>query len=236
MRRVWLTMASVLLVAVVGCGRENYKTRQSTTLVKMKYDKSLKDNLNDAPTEKKWSDLAIYLRPPKNETLAKVGQLPVGEGQFDLDASFLDKTDSSLHILARVKKPKKPATKGPATVATPAAPKGPFDGDVMTALSSSVYGPTEAIVTPKFVEEVERGNRFKRLIYSSGENEVRLYLYKQDNYDVALIFVYNVKIKTAMNAKIRLTLGSFAIGPRATHLIQGGKADDETEGGPAGPL
>ncbi len=107
MRRVWVVIASALLVAVVGCGRKSYEDRLGATLRKLEYDRPLKTNLMDPPAEKKFQELQIYVRAPKDQALSKTGQLPVAEGQFDLDATFSEKTDANLHILARVKMPKK---------------------------------------------------------------------------------------------------------------------------------
>jgi hypothetical protein len=100
------------LVAAIGCGRENYQKRIDAQLEKLRYDRRVEKSLMKPPTDKKFDDLSIFVRPPKEETQAKAGQLPVTEGQFDLDASFTDKSDSALHVLARVKMPKKAAAKG----------------------------------------------------------------------------------------------------------------------------
>ncbi len=152
MRRVWVVITSALLVAVVGCGRKSYEDRLDATLKKLEYDRRIKKNLMEPPKEeKKFTDLAIYVRPPKDEVLAKAGQLPVAEGSFDLDASFNDKTESSLHVLARVKMPKKAPAKGaPPPPALP--PRGEFVGEVLGVLSN-FYSSSEALQTPKFSDE-----------------------------------------------------------------------------------
>src|SRR3954462_7566273 len=104
MRRVWVAMVVALLMtaAVSGCGRKSYEERLTRTLEQLEYTRRLNKNLMPPPSEKKFQDLGIYLRPPKDQALAKTVQLPVTEGQFDLDASFNDKADSALHVLARV--------------------------------------------------------------------------------------------------------------------------------------
>ncbi len=236
MRRVWLMIASASLITAIGCGKENYDKRMEKSLEKMKYDQRIKKNLMPEPKDdKKFTDLAIYVRPPKEEVAAKTGELPVGEGQFDLDASFYDNTDSKLHVLARVKRAKKPPAKGAPPAPAPTA-RGGFDGDVLTVVSS-VFGSPDALLTPKFVEEqTKRGNRFKRLIFSAGEAEVKIYIYKKDNYEVALIFVYNTKLKGPISTKIDMCLDTFATGQTATNLYNGGHHDDEAESGPAGPV
>jgi hypothetical protein len=238
MRRVWLVIASAALVAGVGCGKKSYEERLGKTLEKLEYDKRVKKNLNEAPKEeKKFTDLAIYVRPPKDEVLAKAGQLPVTEGSFDLDASFNDtKDNTTLHILARVKMPKKPAAKGAPAVATP-PPRAPFDSEVLGVLSS-VFGSPEALQTPKLVEESRKGGtRFKRLIFLTNEKdkEVKLYIYKQENHEVALIFVYDIKAKGLMATKVDFCLDTFAAGPKASRLYSGGVSDEEETVAP-GPL
>ncbi len=237
MRRVWLMILSASLITAIGCGKKHYEERMTKTLDKMKYDQRLKKNLMDAPTEKKFTDLDIYVRPPKDEVYAKTGQLPVGEGQFDLDASFNEKTDASLHVLARVKRPKKATPTKGAPPPPPPTARGAFDADVLTVLAS-VFGSPDALLTPKFVEEVKKGNRFKRLIFATGDNEVKVYLYKQDIYEVALVFVYNNKLKNPISSKIDLCLESFAAGAKAKLLFQGGNTEEDSAGAgtPAGPM
>jgi hypothetical protein len=234
MRRVWLVIASACLMTAIGCGKKNYEERMAATLKKMEKDRRIKKNLMDAPTEKKFTELAIYVRAPKEEAYAKTGQLPIGEGQFDLDASFNDKTDASLHILARVKKPKKPAGKGAAPPA-PAVARGAFDADVLGVLAN-VFGSPDALLTPKFTEEVKGGTRFKRLIFSANDKEVKVYINKQDIYEVALIFAYDAKLKGPLSSKIELCLESFATGSKAKKLFEGGNVEEEAESGPAGPM
>jgi hypothetical protein len=235
MRRVWVVIATAALVAVVGCGRKSYEERLGKTLEKLEYDRRLKKNLMDPPSEKKFMDLAIYLRAPKEEALAKAGQLPVSEGQFELDASFNDKTDANLHVLARVKMPKKAPAKGaPPVAALP--PRGEFVADVLGVLSN-LFGSPEGLQTPKFSDESKKGNRFRRLIFAAGDKEVKLYTYKQDNHEVALIFVYDPKLKGLLATKIDLCLESFATGAKATRLYSGGAAEEDAEGGaPPGPI
>jgi hypothetical protein len=236
MRRVWVVITSALLVAGIGCGRKSYEERLDKTVEKLKYDRRLKQNLMDPPNEKKFQDLSIYLRAPKEQALAKTGQLPVTEGLFDLDASFNDKTESSLHVLARVKMPKKAPAKGaPPPPALP--PRGEFVGEVLGVLST-LYNSPEALQTPKFSDEVtpKAKNRFKRLIFAANDKEVKLYTYKEGIHEVALIFVYDSKIKGVISSKIELCLDSFAVGEKAKRLYSGGAADEEPESSPTGPI
>ncbi len=237
MRRAWLVIVSAALVAAVGCGKDSYEKRLARTLERLEYERKVKKNLMPAEKEKKFVDLALWVMPPKEEALAKTGQLPVGEGQFDLDASFNDKTaDAVLHVLARVKMPKKAPAKG-APPPPPPPQRGDFSRDVLGVLSS-VFVAAEGLGNPKFAEESKRGNRFKRLIFTTAEKEVKLYTYKQDNHDVALIFVYDPKLRAALSNKIDLSLENFAAGAKATRNFNGG-ADEEADtgsGSPSGPI
>jgi hypothetical protein len=239
MRRVWVVIASAVLVAGVGCGKKSYEERLVKTLEKMDYDRRLKKNLMAAPKEeKKFTELSIYVRAPKEEALTKAGQLPVTEGQFDLDASFVDskEANATLHVLARVKMPKKPPAKGAAPVAAPPA-RAEFVPEVLRVLSD-VFGSPEALQTPKFADETrpKSGNKFKRLIFPGNDKEVKLYTYKQGNHEVALIFVYDPKIKNQIAAKIEYSLDSFATGEKATLLYSGGTVEEVGDTGPAGPM
>lgn len=244
MRRFWVLVASATLLPALGCaGRASYEKRMETTLNLLRYTRRLNQNLMPPPTEKKFTDLAIFVRPPKEETPAKAFQLRTPEGQFDLEASFNDKTESALHVLARVKRPKKPAAKGAAPPpATPPAARGEFTSDVVGVLSE-VFGPSDALQASKFKDETKSSiegapkNQFKRLIFTAGNKEVGVYIYKQDIYDVALIFVYDTKIRSTISSKIDLCLGSFAVGPRANRLYTGAApVEEDAEAGAPTPL
>ncbi len=230
MRRVCLVIISSALVAGLGCGRENYERRLSNTLTKLEYERRVNKNLMPAANEKKFTDLAIYLRAPKDQALAKAGQLPVAEGQFDLDASFLDpKVDSVLHVLARVKLPKKAPAKGAAPAPAPTT-RGEFNSEVINTLATQ-FGASDNLAVAKFKDEAKRGNRFKRLMFNANEKEVEVWSLKQDNHDVALIFVYDPKLKAALSSKILLCLETFTVGPKATRALNGG-VEEEAEAAP----
>ena len=151
--------------------------------------------------------------------------MPVAEGQYELDASFADKGDAVLHLLARVKLPKKATPKG-APPPPPTSQRGDFTRDVLAVLGS-VYGSVEGLANPKFVDESKRGNRFKRLVVTANDKELKLYTYKQDNYEAALIFVYDPKLKGPLSSKIDLCLETFATGVRADRSSRGGEPDEE---------
>ena len=226
-----LGLAASLLV-LVGCfGQDSYNRRLTATLERLERTRRVEKNLMPAPEDKKFKDLSIFIRAPKDEALAKTGQLPAGEGQYELDTSFLDaKADAKLHLLARVKLPKRPQVKGAPPAPTP-APRGDFSRDVLNVLTS-LYGPVEGFATPKFVDESKRGNRFKRLVVTANDKEVKLYTYKQDSYEVALVFEYDPKLRGALSSKIDLCLETFATGPRATaNFNNGGEPEEEDVSG-----
>jgi len=235
MRRWCLLVVSSSLVITVGCGQESYTKRLDATLARLERERRIAKNLMPAPTDKKFQELSIYLRAPKDEAQTKTGQLPVGEGQFDLDASFVDKADAKLHVLARVKLPKKPQAKGVPPAPAPVA-RGDFPRDVLAILTGE-FGSVEGLTTPKFVDENKRGNRFKRLVVTANEKEVKLYTFKQDNYDVALVFVYDPKLRGVLSTKIDLSLETFATGPKAARNYSGSEPEEEdASGGVAVPL
>jgi len=234
MHRAWLVMASAAIVAAAGCGRYSYEQRLQTTLTQMEYKKRLNNNLMAPPGEKKFQDLSIFLRAPKEEALAKTGQLPVGEGQFDLDATFVDtKTDVTLHVLARVKQAKKAPAKG-APPPPPPPQRGEFNSDVLGVLTN-VFGASDELQVAKLKEETKRGNHFKRLFFKANDKDIQLWSYKQDNHEVALIFVFDPKLQQSLASKINLCLESFATGPKATRLFSGG-AEEEPEATQVVPL
>jgi len=230
-----MVMALLVTAAVSGCGRQSYEARLTKTLEQLEYARRLNKNLMPPPNEKKFQDLGIYIRTPKDQALAKTAQLPVAEGQFDLEASFNDpKADSVLHVLARVKMPKKAAAKG-APPPPPPPQRGEFVGDVLGVLSS-VFGSPEGLQTPKFSDEVKRGNRFRRLIFNANDKEVKVYTYKEANTEVALIFVYAPSLRGSLSSKIDLCLESFATGAKANRLYTGGAPEEEADGTPPVPL
>ena len=233
MRRWCLLVSTTALVFVVGCGQKSYSDRMTHNLERLERTRRINKNLMTAVEDKKFKDLAIYIRAPKDEGMAKASLLP--EGPFDLESSFLDdKTGATLHLLARVKLPKKPQTKGAAPAPTP-APRGDFTRDVLNTLSG-VYGTVDGFATPKFVEESKRGNRFKRLVVTVGDKEIKVYTYKQDNHEVALVFVYNTALKGALSTKIELCLESFAAGAKASKIFNNNGEEEVDDASGATPV
>src|SRR3954469_15323240 len=112
MRRLQTMLVSAALLVAVGCGTKSYEFRLNTTLDAMRYRKRLDDKLEPA-VKGKLEELLIYVRPPKKMQQTKEFMLTAPPpGMFDADVSLLDASkQSTLHLLARVKRPKAPNAK-----------------------------------------------------------------------------------------------------------------------------
>jgi len=232
MKRLSAIALGAGLVLAVGCGTQNYDIRLERTLDHLAYQKKLNDNLNDAPTKGKLEELQIYVRPPKDMTgPTQTFQMTVVEpGRFDVESSFIEQDKQSLHLLARVKRPKTPSKKAPTPADT--VPRGDFSTDVVE-LVKNAYG-TE-VIEAKFKEEkMQRGsNSFRAQTLEVGPKNVQIYLYggKTNPYDVALIFEYPKAEHAAIYPKIKLCLESFAVGEKARKAFSGVETEIDTEGG-----
>jgi hypothetical protein len=226
MKRVSAIAISAGLVLVIGCGTQNYEYRLEHTLEQMKYQKRLDDNLIDAPTKGKLEELQIYIRPPKDLAgPTQTFQMTVIEpGKYDVESSFIEQDKQSLHLLARVKRPK-PAGKKAATPAD-AVPRGEFNSDVVELLKN-VYG--AELDLSQFKEDKKLNNTFKYKLLDLNAKNVQIYLYgaKNNPYEVALIFEYPKAEHSTLNPKITLCLESFAVGDRAKKAFAGGESEEE---------
>jgi hypothetical protein len=260
MRRVWAILATASLVAAWGCGN-SYDIRLNKTLEDMKYRKRLDDNLTKA-ADGKFQELLIFVRPPKNLQAAKEFLLPLPEpGKFDLESSFLetksgdsqpqpaepqnpnepakpaDNLKQSLHVLARVKRPKSPNAKKKAEPVV--ANRGDFNRDVLALLNAAYTPPTELTID-KF-KEVTKGqggratNRFKHHAFTVNDKNVQVYLYgpKGDPNEVALVFEY--PRTEQLYSKIELCLEAFAAGNRAKRSFSGAVGEEQGDAGAAAP-
>src|SRR5512135_237416 len=134
MRRVFGTIATASLLVFLGCSR-TYDYRIERTVDSLKYEKRLNDNLMPAATKGRFHELLIYLRPPKNLKASQEFHLPSPEpGRFDLEQSFQESAKQSLHVLARVKRPKIAKKK---EMSEKAAARGDFGADVLDVLNSA---------------------------------------------------------------------------------------------------
>jgi hypothetical protein len=241
------------VLAVYGCGN-SYDIRMNKTLEDMRYRKRLDDNLMPAQTKGKFEELLIFVRPPKNLQPAKEFLLPLPEtGKFDLEASFLEAQKGggsadpaadpkaaaetpkqSLHILARVKRPKNPNSKKKVE----AANRGDFSRDVLTLLNGAFAPPTELTID-KFKETKKKNNTFKQYAFAVNDRgkNVQIYLYVPKNhpYEVALVFEYPSTEHTNLYSKIELSLESFAEGNRARRAFSGAVGDEQGGEGTAAP-
>lgn len=238
MKRLAALLVSATLVMSWGCGMKSYEIRLEKTLEAMRYSRDLDENLTPAPTDKRFREFPMYIRAPKDMPLSAnfVMAADVPVGRYDLTASFVGQSKDSpgtraLHVIGRRKAPPKKQAKKDAP-AQPDAPRGPFEGDVF-ALVGSVYGANDALANPKPQNEKKRNNPYRRIIFSaSNGNVVRIYLYKKENYEVALVWdVPGTVDKNANYMKARdLCLQSFAVGKLAEQYFSGNASAGEAEG------
>jgi hypothetical protein len=225
-------MATASLLVFLGCSR-TYDYRIERTVESLKYEKRLSDNLMPAATEGRFHELLIYLRPPKDLKASQEFHLPSPEpGRFDLEQSFQGPAKQSLHVLARVKRPKGAKEK---ETSEKAAARGDFGTDVLAVLNSASK-PAEEVVISKFkpVEKKRtgsaRGNEFRYHIFQSNNKAVQVYFYKKEPYDVVLVFEYPISEHGNLQGKISLCLESFAVGEKAQQSFSGGRAEEDASG------
>ena len=168
--------------------------------------------------------IEIFIRPPLG--LAGPTQaftlIAVEPGKFDIENSFIDeKKGTSLHVVARIKKPK--ACAGARRASAPAAEpvaRGKFIDDVVE-LVKAAYSIELAPADLKPESKHQHGNRDERLQGREARprptKEVEVYVYTEPSrvHEVALIFEYPKAEKNYMDPKIGLCLESFAVGERA---------------------
>jgi hypothetical protein len=240
MRRVPASLITATLLLAWGCGRYSYELRLEATLARMKYRQRLDQFLGPPPSDAKFQELQVFLRPPKGMDLTKEFVMAaVTPGAYDLLASFVGQSQGSsrsLHLLARRKTAKKAAGKA-APTPEPAVERGPFEQDVVTLLAG-VYGANEALQQPNFQTDKKGGNSFRRLTFkASNNNDVWVYFYKKEPHEVAL--VWDLPPDAAKDNALRtardLCLQSFAVGERARAAFGGDISEEGAPAGPAGP-
>jgi len=243
MRRAFAIMASACLVLVIGCS--DYELRLQKTYEEMKYQKRLRDNLADAPTKGLLQQDAIYVRPPKGlQGPTQTFNLTVVDpGKYDIENSFIDQEKkASLHLLARIKKPKAPPDRKKPAQATEATPRGKFIDDVVE-LVKAAYGVevTSAQLRPETKTHANRENAYKAAKLDLGDKEVQVYVYGDENstHQVALIFEYPKTEINNLSPKIGLCLESLAVGERARNAYSGSsdvEGGEEVGGGQPPPI
>jgi hypothetical protein len=187
----------------------------------------------------KYEELMIFIRPPKNMVPSSSKEFllypAIEPGKFDLEGSFIEdkKQTPSLHVLARIKRPKD-ASKKKAPTPADTANRGEFNSDVL-AIVNAVY--SSDLDLSKFKEDTEKRNKFKHHALDVGDKNVQIYLYggKDDPHQVALIFEYPKAEQQALIGKIKLCLESFAVGRRAQANYAGATGEEaESAGGGQG--
>ena len=125
MKRALAVLASSLFVLAIGC--KDYDFRLEKTLEERKYEKRLNDNLQAAPTKGALQGDKIFIRPPLGLegptptftlTASRPGSLT------SRTASSTQKKGTSLHVVARVKKPKAAPRKEGSRRRPPSPPPG----------------------------------------------------------------------------------------------------------------
>jgi hypothetical protein len=225
MKRGYAILAGACLVLAVGCG--DYELRLQQTREEMKYQKRLRDNLADAPTKGVLQADSIYVRPPKGlqGPTQAFGLTEVEPGKYDIENSFIDEAKkASLHLVARIKKPKAAPAKKGAPAAEPATSRGKFIDDVLD-LVKAAYGVelTAGQLKEETKSHLSRDNKFKGTKLEVGDKEVQVYVYGDENaaHQVGLIFEYPKSEVNNLNPKIGLCLESLAVGARAQTAFSG---------------
>lgn len=226
MKRVLALLASVgLFLAVIGCAQQ-YDIRLGKTYEHLRNEKRLDENL-EKPADAK-SNLAtahIYVRPPLGlRPIKDFGFSSVEPGKFDITDTFFDEK-GSLHIVARVNKPKAANTKKGPNPPQAKVPRGDFTADILDMLKNA-YGTDSE--TSKIKSESKsfdgKTNPFKTLDLHVASKDVKVYLFGEKNSpaQVALIFEYPEGELKNISSKIDLCLGSFRVGEGAPPLPRAG--------------
>lgn len=230
MRRVAAMLGSAVILLAGGCGLNSYEARLNQTLERMKYEDRLNKMLMPASTDKEWQEYSIYLRPPKSLAPAKEFFLTAPEpGKFEIEKTFLEAQKQSLHVLARLKLAKNAAKKKAAPSPADTADRTNFNKDIIDLVTSS-YSPPEELILTKFKVTNEKSNEYKWTTFEVNGKNVQIYLYKKDQYEVALIFEFPKADQSSLTGKIKLCLESFAVGDKAKRYFSGGGGEDEAVG------
>jgi hypothetical protein len=243
MRRAFAILASTSLLLAIGCG--DYEVRLMETRKEMQYQKRLRDNLADAPTKGQLEQDAIFVRPPKGlqgptQTFTLTEVAP---GKYDVANSFFDQArKASMHLVARIKKPKAAPSAKKGTPAPEPTARGKFLDDVLE-LVKAAYG-VELTTAQLKSESKTHGridNTYRAAKLDLGEKEVQMYLHGDENatHQVALIFEYPKTEVNYLSPKIGLCLESLAVGERAqTAFRSGGEVEvgEDAGAGTAPPI
>jgi hypothetical protein len=235
MKRVLSVLASASFVLAVGC--KDYDIRLEKTLEEMKYEKRLSENLAVAPAKGKLKGDQIFIRPPLGlEGPTDAFTLTAAEsGKFDIEHSFIDqKKGTSLHVVARVKKPKAAPSKKGAAAPAESTTRGKFLDDIVELVKAAYnieLAPAE--LKPDSHNHGNRVNQYKAVKKDLTTKEVEVYVYTEASgvHEVAMIFEFPKDQKNFMSPKIGLCLESFAVSKLADRLYAGATAQDVEDGG-----
>ncbi len=233
MKRALAILASSLFVLAIGC--KDYDIRLEKTLEERKYEKRLNEALEPAVTKGSLQGDKIFIRPPLGLGVpSDTFTLTAETNKFDIENSFTDaKKGTSLHVVARVKKPKVAPKKGAPAPAEPAA-RGKFLDDVVE-LVKGAYNIELAPAELKADSHTHgnRSNQYKAVKKDLTTKEVEVYVYSEPNgvHEVAFIFEFPKEQKTYMSPKIGLCLECFAVSDLADRLFAGATAQDVDDGG-----
>jgi hypothetical protein len=238
MKQAFAILASACLALGMGCA--DYDIRLGKTYEEMKYKKRLNDNLEEAVSKGKLLEDLIYVRPPKGlkgptQTFTLTAVEP---GKFEIENSFIDDTSkASLHVVARIKRPKAADPKKAPTQAE-TTPRGKFLDDVIELVkAASGVDLTPAQLKPETKTHADRENVFKAVKLDLQTKEVHLYVHEDPGSarEVALIFDFPKTEINKLSPKIGLCLESFAVGERARRAFSGAsdlEGGEETGAGP----
>jgi hypothetical protein len=235
MKRALAVLASASFVLAIGC--KDYETRLEKTLEERKYEKRLNDNLEPAPTKGMLQGDSIFVRPPLGlEGPTQAFGLTGAEAvRFDIEKSFIDqKKGVSLHVVARIKKPKAaPSGKKTAAPVEPVA-RGKFLDDVVELVKAAYsieLAPGE--LKPEPHSHGNRVNNYKAAKKDLTTKDVEVYIYSEANgvHEVALIFEFPKDQKNFISPKIGHCLESFAVGKLAERFFEGATSLDVDAGG-----
>ena len=155
----------------------------------------------------------------------------VEPGKFDVESSFIEPDKQSLHLLARVNRPKTPSKKAATHAET--APRGDFNTDVVE-LVKNVYG---AELDHAAVQGREEAEQYVQGQDARPERQERADLsLRQQDQPVRGGPDLRVPQGRAqrVNPKIGLCLESFAVGEKARRAFAGGEVEEGGGGEAAG--
>jgi hypothetical protein len=215
-----------LMLSSMGCGA-TYEKRLKESVENIKYSARLDKYLNPAPQKPAFDRYMVFVRPPKPMVKTEVFQLAtLVPGQFEIAETFADpESGANLHVLARFNKAPKQAKNAPAP-----PPRGLFESD-LKAILAAVYGDNEDL-NKKPKPETKKYNKYQAITMALPTGrDVRVYIQKQGEFNVALIWDYPTAQRSAIASKMNLSLESFASGNRAKDAFAGKIVRDDSAPG-----